>query len=223
MAAAYSELPGKCLLVLQSASCGQAEGSGSGGGEVEVVDSRQVGLGEEGYLPAGVAVLRAGGLARTYSSISLAGFTLLSAGSTSEAGTPQVPPGHTPPHITPPCRRLHGGRARGADLQQRRGHPGRHRHQLQQVGHPALPPAHRLEIQVSSMMMMIMMMIIMMMTVAMLSTLLASSLWSWCSASCPDCPPSSAWRPPSREVRILNIVNQNSFSKSVISAIHTLF
>ena len=88
VAAAYSELPGKCLLVLQSASCGQAEGSGSGGGEVEVVDSRQVGLGEEGYLPAGVAVLRAGGLARTYSSISLAGFTLLSAGSTSEAGAP---------------------------------------------------------------------------------------------------------------------------------------
>ena len=163
MAAAYSELPGKCLLVLQSASCGQAEGSGSGGGEVEVVDSRQVGLGEEGYLPAGAAVLRAGLLARTYSSISLAGFTLLSAGSTSEAGTPQVPPGHTPPHITPPCRRLHGGRARGADLQQRRGHPGRHRHQLQQVGHPALPPAHRLEIQVSSMMMMIMMIMMMMM------------------------------------------------------------
>ena len=94
VAAAYSELPGKCLLVLQSASCGQAEGSGSGGGEVEIVDSRQVGLGEEGYFPAGVAVLRAGGLARTYSSISLAGFTLLSSGSTSEAGH-QVPPGHT--------------------------------------------------------------------------------------------------------------------------------
>ena len=95
MAAAYSELPGKCLLVLQSASCGQAEGSGSGGGEVEIVDSRQVGLGEEGYFPAGAAVLRAGGLARTYSSISLAGFTLLSSGSTSEAGH-QAPPRHTP-------------------------------------------------------------------------------------------------------------------------------
>ena len=94
MAAAYSELPGKCLLVLQSASCGQAEGSGSGGGEVEIVDSRQVGLGEEGYFPAGAAVLRAGGLARTYSSISLAGFTLLSSGSTSEAGH-QAPPRHT--------------------------------------------------------------------------------------------------------------------------------
>ena len=101
VAAAYSELPGKCLLVLQSASCGQAEGSGSGGGEVEVVDSRQVGLGEEGYLPAGVAVLRAGGLARTYSSISLAGFTLLSAGSTSEAGTPQEAR-VTPPHTSLP-------------------------------------------------------------------------------------------------------------------------
>ena len=98
MAAAYSELPGKCLLVLQSASCGQAEGSGSGGGEVEIVDSRQVGLGEEGYFPAGAAVLRAGGLARTYSSISLAGFTLLSSGSTSEAGH-QAPPRHTSLHL----------------------------------------------------------------------------------------------------------------------------
>ena len=178
MAAAYSELPGKCLLVLQSASCGQAEGSGSGGGEVEIVDSRQVGLGEEGYFPAGAAVLRAGGLARTYSSISLAGFTLLSSGSTSEAGH-QAPPRHTP-HTTPPCRRLHRGRARRADLQQRRGHPWRHRHQLQQVGHPALPPAHRLEIQVSIMMMMMMIMMMMvmiiMMTVATPSTLLASSL-----------------------------------------------
>ena len=173
MAAAYSELPGKCLLVLQSASCGQAEGSGSGGGEVEIVDSRQVGLGEEGYFPAGAAVLRAGGLARTYSSISLAGFTLLSSGSTSEAGH-QVPPVHTQ-YITPPCRRLHRGRARRADLQQRRGHPWRHRHQLQQVGNPALPPAHRLEIQVSIMMIMMMMIMIMMMTVATPSTLLASS------------------------------------------------
>ena len=173
MAAAYSELPGKCLLVLQSASCGQAEGSGSGGGEVEIVDSRQVGLGEEGYFPAGAAVLRAGGLARTYSSISLAGFTLLSSGSTSEAGH-QAPPRHTP-HITPSCRRLHRGRARRADLQQRRGHPWRHRHQLQQVGHPALPPAHRLEIQVSITMIMMMMIRIMMMTVATPSTLLASS------------------------------------------------
>ena len=109
MAAAYSELPGKCLLVLQSASCGQAEGSGSGGGEVEVVDSRQVGLGEEGYLPAGAAVLRAGGLARTYSSISLAGFTLLSAGSTSEAPpAPGSPPTHHSPLQAPsrwPCPR----------------------------------------------------------------------------------------------------------------------
>ena len=92
--ATWEELPGKCVLVLQKSSCG--EGSGSGDGDT-IID---VGEGEdsllvrdlaeaEGYLstPQVSSVLRrpALGLGRTYNTISLSGFSLLSSGSTCES------------------------------------------------------------------------------------------------------------------------------------------
>lgn len=97
--ATWEELPGKCVLVLQKSSCGEGEGSGSGSGDGEAVidvgeaDSllvRDLAEAEaEGYLKTSQisSVLRrpALGLGRTYSSISLSGFSILSSGSTCES------------------------------------------------------------------------------------------------------------------------------------------
>lgn len=106
--ATWDELPGKCVLVLQKSSCA-GEGSGSGDGDA-VID---IGEGEgeeegstsdsllvrdlaeaEGYLntPQASSVLRRPplGLGRSYNTISLSGFSLLSSGSTS-AFTVSVP------------------------------------------------------------------------------------------------------------------------------------
>ena len=99
--ASWEELPGKCVLVLQKSSC--AEGSGSGDGDAIIVGEGE-GEGEgsssesllvrdlaeaEGYLntPQVSSVLRrpALGLGRTYNTISLSGFSLLSSGSTGES------------------------------------------------------------------------------------------------------------------------------------------
>ena len=96
--ASWEELPGKCVLVLQRSSCGEGEGSGSGSGEGGAIID--VGEGEdsllvrelaeaEGYLniPQISSVLRrpALGLGRTYNTITLSGFSLLSSGSTCES------------------------------------------------------------------------------------------------------------------------------------------
>ena len=92
--AAWEELPGKCVLVLRKSSC-DSEASGSGEvidvGEADEetsgdADSRAVeGLAEaEGYLSAGRSTVLRAAQGRTYSSISLSGFTLLSSGSTSQ-------------------------------------------------------------------------------------------------------------------------------------------
>ena len=85
--ATYSELPGKCLIILRKSSC-----EGSGGGEEEasgeVVITKKLGeadLDYEEYLSDTESVLSTRGLARTYSTISLSGFSLLSSGSTSES------------------------------------------------------------------------------------------------------------------------------------------
>ena len=99
--ATWEELPGKCVLVLQKSSCGEGEGSGSGSGDGEAVIDVGEGEGEEdsllvrdlaeaeGYLntPQVSPVLRrpALGLGRTYNTISLSGFSLLSSGSTCES------------------------------------------------------------------------------------------------------------------------------------------
>ena len=94
--ATWEELPGKCVLVLQKSSCGEGSGSGSGDGDAiidvaEGEDSLLVrDLAEaEGYLstPQVSSVLRrpALGLGRTYNTISLSGFSLLSSGSTCES------------------------------------------------------------------------------------------------------------------------------------------
>jgi len=104
--ASWEELPGKCVLVLQKSSC-EGDGSGSGDGEtiIDVGDGEGEGtttgsllvrdLAEaEGYLntPQFSSVLRrpGPGLGRTYNTISLSGFSLLSSGSTS-AFTVAVP------------------------------------------------------------------------------------------------------------------------------------
>ena len=85
--ATYSELPGKCLIILRKSSC-----EGSGGGETEasgeVVITKKLGeadLDYEEYLRDTESVLSTRGLTRTYSTISLSGFSLLSSGSTSES------------------------------------------------------------------------------------------------------------------------------------------
>ena len=93
--ASWEELPGKCVLVLQASSCAEGEGSGSGDGAA-VIDVGEESLlvrdlvEAEGYLstPQISSVLRrpAVGLGRTYNTISLSGFSLLSSGSTSESG-----------------------------------------------------------------------------------------------------------------------------------------
>jgi len=86
--ATYSELPGKCMLVLQPTSCSQSQedGSGSGGGP-EIIEAgvEDDGLGrlEDEYFRVQKTVLRSAGFSRTYSSISLSGFNILSSGSTS--------------------------------------------------------------------------------------------------------------------------------------------
>ena len=86
--ATWEELPGKCVLVLRKSSCEEDEASGSGSGDTIIdvgeSESRLVkDLAEaEGYLSGRSIVLRAA-QGRTYSSISLSGFTLLSSGSTS--------------------------------------------------------------------------------------------------------------------------------------------
>ena len=99
--ASWEELPGKCVLVLQKSSC-EGDGSGSGDGEtiIDVGDGEGEGtttgsllvrdLAEaEGYLntPQFSSVLRrpGPGLGRTYNTISLSGFSLLSSGSTCES------------------------------------------------------------------------------------------------------------------------------------------
>ena len=90
VAATYSELPGKCMVVLRKSSC-----EGSGAGEVEgsgaVVSTKRLGtqvlvedVESEEYFRETEPVLSTRGLARTYSSISLSGFSLLSSGSTSQ-------------------------------------------------------------------------------------------------------------------------------------------
>ena len=91
--ASWEELPGKCVLVLQSSSCESASGSGDGETIIDVGEGstsdtsllRELAE-DEGYLssPWRSSVLRrpAGGLGRTYNTISLSGFTLLSSGST---------------------------------------------------------------------------------------------------------------------------------------------
>ena len=82
--ATYAELPGKCLIVLRKSSC---EGSG-GGGEAEasgdVVITKDLDY-EEYIRDTRESVLSTRGLTRTYSTISLSGFSLLSSGSTSES------------------------------------------------------------------------------------------------------------------------------------------
>ena len=96
--ASWEELPGKCVLVLQASSCAGGEGSGSGSGDgAAVIDVGEESLlvrdlaEAEGYLTApqisSVPVLRrpAVGLGRTYNTISLSGFSLLSSGSTCES------------------------------------------------------------------------------------------------------------------------------------------
>ena len=81
--ATYAELPGKCLIVLRKSSC-----EGSGGGEAEasgdVVITKDLDY-EEYIRDTGESVLSTRGLTRTYSTISLSGFSLLSSGSTSES------------------------------------------------------------------------------------------------------------------------------------------
>ena len=79
--ATYAELPGKCLIVLRKSSC-----EGSGGGEAEasgdVVITKDLDY-EEYIRDTRESVLSTRGLTRTYSTISLSGFSLLSSGSTS--------------------------------------------------------------------------------------------------------------------------------------------
>ena len=81
--ATYAELPGKCLIVLRKSSC-----EGSGGGEAEasgdVVITKDLDY-EEYIRDTRESVLSTRGLTRTYSTISLSGFSLLSSGSTSES------------------------------------------------------------------------------------------------------------------------------------------
>ena len=94
--ASWEELPGKCVLVLQASSCAEGEGSGSGSGDgASIIDVGEESLlvrdlaEAEGYLsaPQTSSVLRrpAVGLGRTYNTISLSGFSLLSSGSTCES------------------------------------------------------------------------------------------------------------------------------------------
>lgn len=100
--ATWEELPGKCVLVLQKSSCGEGSGSGDGDTIIDVGEGEGEGEGSssdsllvrdlaeaEGYLntPQVSPVLRrpALGLGRTYNTISLSGFSLLSSGSTCES------------------------------------------------------------------------------------------------------------------------------------------
>ena len=85
--ASWEELPGKCVIVLRKSSC-ESEASGSGAGEViDVGESERRVVSDlasaEGYLSVRSQVVRVA-QGRTYSSISLSGFTLLSSGSTSQ-------------------------------------------------------------------------------------------------------------------------------------------
>ena len=149
VAATYSELPGKCMVVLRKSSCegsgaGEAEGSGA------VVSTKRLGtqvlvedVESEEYFRETEPVLSTRGLARTYSSISLSGFSLLSSGSTSQriSGVGKY-------YLIANLRCLHRQcSVRQCRVHERRGGARDREHQLQQVGHSPLPPAHWLEIQ----------------------------------------------------------------------------
>ena len=123
--ASWGELPGKCVLILREASCGDSDGSGSGDTNEDIVENNEenveesdpiIGSGDiNNSLEAGEEVdgsgdddgsgdvlesmdglfirtarryrynsLRSAGLGRSYGTISLAGFSILSSGSTSE-------------------------------------------------------------------------------------------------------------------------------------------
>ena len=85
----YAELSGKCMIVLQKTTCGDdaedASGSGDDSTEEDNTIARLISLEEEEeYLRSNVDVFRSSSFGRTFTSISLSGFTVLSSGSTSK-------------------------------------------------------------------------------------------------------------------------------------------
>jgi len=83
----YSELSGKCMIVIRKTSCGGylEDASGSGAGDINPDDeiARLINSEEDDeYLRANVDVFRSSSFGRTFTSISLSGFTVLSSGST---------------------------------------------------------------------------------------------------------------------------------------------
>jgi len=92
--ATWSELPGKCLVMLKPTTCGE-DGSGSdnvevldigeeeGSGNSEVEENTNDITGERRSL-RDAGILRSAGFGRSYGTISLSSFTLLSSGSSSQ-------------------------------------------------------------------------------------------------------------------------------------------
>ena len=84
--ATYEELPGKCLIVVQKREGCSSDDESSGDTNTQETsgDSRIGDIDEDGFLRSQTNVLRSSGLGRSYNTISLSSFNLLSSGSTCE-------------------------------------------------------------------------------------------------------------------------------------------